>query len=97
MSIVWQVVFLLLWIFRLLLLSRIVMEVVRTVARRWHPSGRAAIAMELLYTATDPPLKALRRVLPQVRLGGVSFDLSILILLVAVYILMRIVFPLMWS
>ena len=91
MYILWQVVYLLLWFFRLLLLARIVMELVRNFARSWRPSGRSAIAMELLYSSTDPPVKLLRRMLPNVRLGGVSFDLSILILLVLIYILMAVV------
>lgn len=95
MFILWQVVYLLLWLFRLLLLARIVMEVVRSLAREWRPAGRSAVAMELLYTSTDPPVKLLRRLLPTMRLGGVMFDLSILILLVLIYILMVIVNNLM--
>ena len=91
MFILWQVVYLLLWLFRLLLLARIVMEVVRSLAREWRPAGRSAVAMELLYTSTDPPVKLLRRMLPTMRLGGVMFDLSILILLVLIFILMVIV------
>ena len=31
--------------------------------------------------ATDPPIKLLRRLVPPLQLGGVSLDLSILILL----------------
>lgn len=95
MYILWQVVYLLLWLFRLLLLARIVMEVVRSLAREWRPAGRSAVAMELLYSSTDPPVKLFRRILPSLRVGGVMFDLSILILLILMSILLAVVSGLM--
>ena len=90
MNIVWQIVYLLLWIFRLLLIGRIVIEVVRVLAKTWRPIGRSAASMEILYASTDPPVKLFRRVIPSVRLGGVGFDLSILVLFIVVWILMSI-------
>jgi len=42
---------------------------------------------------TDPPVKLLRRIIPQVRIGNVSLDLSIMILLLVTFILMRVVDP----
>ncbi len=91
MSILWQAVFLLLWLFRLALLGRIVIEFVRVFARSWRPAGRPAVALEILYSSTDPPVKLLRRMIPMVRLGGVGFDLSIIVLLIVVYILLLVV------
>ena len=88
MNIVWQIIFLLLWIFRLLLIGRIVIEIVRALARNWRPIGRPAASMEILYASTDPPVKLFRRVIPMVRLGGVGFDLSIIVLFIVVWILM---------
>ena len=38
-NILWQVVYLLLWLFRLALLGRIVIEFVRVFARTWRPAG----------------------------------------------------------
>ncbi len=78
----------LLFVFWLLLLGRIVIEFVRSFARDWRPSGASAVAMETVYTATDPPLRLLRRVIPVVRIGGIGLDLSIIVLLLAVSILM---------
>ncbi len=40
----------------------------------------------MIYSATDPPLKALRRVIPPLRLGSITLDLSFLVLLVLVQI-----------
>ncbi len=88
MNILWQVVYLLLWFFRLLLLARIVVEFVRMFARQWRPAGRPAATMEILYSTTDPPIKLLRRVIPSVRIGGVGFDLSVFVLFIVVFILM---------
>lgn len=88
MTIFWQLVFLLLWLFRLAILLRLVFEFVRMFARTWRPVGSSAVALEVLYSGTDPPVKLLRRIIPTVRLGGVGFDLSIIVLLLVIWILM---------
>jgi len=87
----WQLTYLVLWLFRLALLGRIVFDIVRALARTWRPAGGSAVALEILYSSTDPPVKLLRRLIPTVRLGNVGFDLSIIVLLIVVYILMDLV------
>jgi YggT family protein len=87
----WQLCYLVLWLFRLALLGRIVFDIVRALARTWRPGGGSAVALEVLYSSTDPPVKLLRRLIPTVRLGNVGFDLSIIVLLIVVYILMDLV------
>ena len=37
--------------------------------------------LEFVYSVTDPPIKALRRVIPPLRLGSIALDLSFLIVL----------------
>ena len=91
MNILWQVVFLLLWLVRWLLLGRLVIEVVRMFARTWRPVGASAVAMEVLFTTTDPPVRLFRRLIPSIRIGGVGFDLSIMVLLILVQILLSVV------
>lgn len=91
MSPVGQVLSFALLVFLLLLIFRLVMEYVFMFARSYRPAGPVAIALELCYTATDPPLKALRRVLPPLRIGSVSVDLGFLVLFSVVLILMRVV------
>ena len=44
-----------LFFFWLLLIGRIVAELVRSFARQWVPVGSSAVALELIFTATDPP------------------------------------------
>lgn len=82
-----------LFFFWLLLTARIVIELVRAFARDWRPGGGVAVSLETVYTVTDPPVKALRRVIPIVRVGRVGLDLSIMVLLLVVFILMRVVDP----
>ena len=58
---------------------------VRGVAAPRHPTPTGgAVGLELVYTSTDPPVKMLRRIIPPLRIGGVSLDLSIMILWIAI-------------
>ncbi len=86
-----QVLYLLLYVFFLVLIARFIMGYVLAFGRRWQPGRGAAAAMEIVWSVTDPPLKALRRVIPPLRLGTVSLDLSSLVLLVILYVLMNFV------
>lgn len=92
-DVVRYVVYYLLFFFWLLLTARIVAELVRTFARGWAPGGGVAVALESIYTVTDPPVRTLRRVIRPVRIGGVALDLSIMVLLLVVFILMQVVDP----
>ncbi|MCP2256975.1 YggT family protein [Streptoalloteichus tenebrarius] len=87
------VLYYLLFFFWLLLTARVVVELVRAFARQWRPSGGVAVTLETIYTVTDPPVLLARRVIPTVRIGGVGLDLSIMVLLLVVFILMRLVSP----
>lgn len=93
MTAVLYVLYYVLFFFWLLLTARIVVELVRAFARDWRPGGGVAVSLETVYTVTDPPVKALRRVIPMVRVGRVGLDLSIMVLLLVVFILMRVVDP----
>jgi YggT family protein len=91
LSIIFQAVYLLLYAFLLILITRFVMSSVLQFGRRWHPGRGAAVALELVWSVTDPPLKALRRVIPPLRVGTVSVDLTSLVLLVILFVLMKLV------
>ena len=81
-----QIIQLILWLFLVLLIARLVFDYIQMFARSWRPSGPLLVVAELIYTVTDPPLRALRRVIPPLKLGQVSLDLSFLVLFVLVYI-----------
>ncbi|MEE4023167.1 YggT family protein [Gordonia sp. PKS22-38] len=91
MTIVFQVLYYVLFIYWLLLLARLVVELVRSFAREWRPTGLAVVIIEMVFTATDPPIRALRRVLPPIPLGPVRLDLSLMIVMIVVLIAMQVV------
>nr|WP_202889879.1 YggT family protein [Actinopolymorpha rutila] len=80
-----------LWIFLVLLFVRLVVDWVQFFARSWEPHGFLLVILEGVYTVTDPPLKALRKVIPPLRLGGFALDLSFLLLIVIIYVLQALV------
>ena len=79
-----------LFLYFLLLIGRLIFEWVQVFAREWRPRGPVLVVAEGIYTATDPPLKALRRVIPPLRLGNVGIDLSFLVLMLGFSLLMSI-------
>ena len=91
MRVVADVVYFALLVFLLLLIFRLIMEYVFLLARSYRPAGLVAAALELAYSVTDPPLKALRKVIPPLRIGQVSLDLGFIILFIVVRILMGVV------
>lgn len=91
LSILFQVLYLVLYVFLLTLLARFVLSAVLQYGRRWQPGRGAAAGMESVWSVTDPPLKALRRVIPPLRIGTVSFDLASLVLLVILFVLITFV------
>ncbi|HKS01347.1 MAG TPA: YggT family protein [Arthrobacter sp.] len=72
------------------LIVRLVYDWVQMFAREWRPRGVALVAAHAVYSVTDPPLKVLRRLIPPLRLGGVSLDLGFLVLFIGLSIAMGI-------
>ncbi|HEY6748642.1 MAG TPA: YggT family protein [Mycobacteriales bacterium] len=91
MAVVLEVASFVLLVFFILLIARLVFDYVMMFARSWRPSGVAAVGLEVVYSVTDPPLKALRRIIPPLRLGNFSIDLGFMVLLFVVYVLMNVV------
>ena len=81
-----------LFVFWLLLIARIVVEFVRSFSRDWHPTGITVVILQIILTVTDPPVKLLRRIIPQLTVGAVRFDLSIMVLLLVAFIGMQLAF-----
>ena len=91
MSVLGAVILTVLWVFLGMLWIRFIVDWVQVFARSWSPSGPLLVILEAVYSATDPPIKALRRVIPPLRLGSIALDLSFLIVLLGTYVLIRIV------
>jgi YggT family protein len=88
-GIVGQILVIVLGLYLVLLIGRMIFETVQAFARQWRPSGVVLVVAEATYTATDPPLKFLRRFIPPLRLGTVAFDLSFTVLFIVVLILLQ--------
>ena len=74
--------------------ARFVLDLVRTFSREWRPKGATLIFAEVVLTLTDPPIKAVRRVVKPLRVGGAALDFgwSIVMLVVIVLIYVTLVF-----
>lgn len=78
------------FVFFVVLIGRLVLDWVQVFARDWRPRGVLLVIAEAIYSITDPPLKALRRVVPPLQLGSIRLDLAFLILFFATSILSQI-------
>ena len=90
MTVVGVVIEYVLWFFIAFMWVRFVTEWVQVFARSWSPRGVLLVALEGVYSVTDPPIKALRRVIPPLRIGNFALDLSMLLVFVGAYILLRV-------
>jgi YggT family protein len=89
-SIVADVIRFVVFVFFVVLIGRLVLDWVQVFARDWRPRGVILVIAEAIYTVTDPPLKALRRLIPPLQLGALRLDLAFLILFFGTSILMGI-------
>ncbi len=69
------------------LIARMIISWIPLLAPQWRPKGVAASLFEIIYSLTDPPIKALRKVIPPLNLGGISLDLAFMAVFVGTYLL----------
>ena len=86
-----QILYIILLVFIGLLWVRFIVDWVQVFARQWTPHGPLLVALEGVYSATDPPIVALRKVIPPLRIGSVALDLSFLLVMVAAWLLLNVV------
>lgn len=81
-------------IFIVTLFIRLIFDWIQVFSRDWRPKGILLIVAEAVYTLTDPPIKALRKVLPPLRIGNIALDLAFLVLIFGCSILLNLLFGL---
>ena len=91
MALLLSIVSSVLFVFLILLFARFVVDWVMVLARSWRPQGLVAAGLEVIYVTTDPPLKAVRKVIPPLNLGTIRLDLGFMVLLIAVIVLRNLV------
>ena len=97
MAVFWEIVSAVLLVFLVLLFARFVVDWVMVLARSWRPQGLVAAGLEVVYATTDPPLKAVRKVIPPLNLGTIRLDLGFMVLLIAVILLRSLLTNLAYS
>jgi YggT family protein len=86
-----SILHLILQLFLFALLGRLILDYVRMFKPAWRPSGPILFLVEAIYAITDRPMNFVRRFIPPLRLGGVSLDLSFIVLFFAIQMLMPLV------
>lgn len=81
----------LLRLYTLVLIVRIIIEMIQSFSRQFNPPRWFMVIAEPLFVITDPPVKALRRIVPPMQMGGVALDLSVLVLFIILHLLQLIV------
>jgi YggT family protein len=74
----------LLQLFLFSLFLRLILDYVRMAKPDWRPRGALLIAADAIYAITDKPLNFVRRFVKPLRIGGISIDLSFLILFIVI-------------
>ena len=86
-----SILHLILQLFLFALLARLILDYIRMFKPSWRPGGIILFVVEAIYTITDLPMNFVRRFVPPLRLGGVSLDLSFIVLFFAIQMLMPLV------
>lgn len=92
MLVVGQIINVILSLYLGVLFVRMILSWVPMFSPNWQPKGFLLVVAEAIYTLTDPPLKALRKVIPPVRIGNAMLDVGFMVLWLIVLVLMRVNF-----
>lgn len=90
-SIILNVIYIALLIVFITMWARFVFDWMQVLNPGWRPRGAMVVLAEASYTITDPPIKAVRRVIPPIQLGSIRLDLAWTIVLIVLLILMSLV------
>ena len=90
LSIIALVVYIALTVFFVLMWARFILDLVRTFVRGWRPRGLGLVLAEAVFSVTDPPIKAVRRVIPPLRIGGAALDFAWTIVMLVTVILISV-------
>ena len=89
MTFVFSILSLVVFLFLLALILRLVFDWIQVFSRDFRPKGVVLVLAEGVYSVTDPPLRALRRVIPPLRIGAVQLDLAFTLLFLVTIIVWR--------
>ncbi len=84
------VILALLWALQIyfwLLIARFIVDLVLSSNPVWRPKGIILVLVEITMTATDPPLKFVRKFIKPIRFGALALDFGWTLTLLAVTML----------
>lgn len=87
MSFIATLVYFILLAYLIALWARFIIDLARAFGRNWRPKGVVLVLAEFVFTITDPPIRAVRRLLPPIRIGGAALDFSWSIVMLLVIVL----------
>jgi YggT family protein len=88
LAVVGSIAYVVLLVYFFALWARFILDLVQAFSESWRPRGAVLVLAEASYTVTDPPIKAVRRVLPPLRIGAFALDFGFTIVMFGVIILM---------
>jgi len=76
------IIYALVGLYSLLVIVRIIIEMVQAFSKQFDPPHWFIMVAEPIFRMTDPPVNALRKLIPPLRLGGsgVGLDVSVIVL-----------------
>lgn len=78
-------------LYTLIVIVRLIIEMIQSFSKHFDPPTWFSVVGEVFFVLTDPPIKALRRVIPPLPLGGVALDVSVLVLFFGLMVLSAII------
>lgn len=75
-------------LYSLMVVIRIIVEMIQSFSKHFDPPRWFMVAAEYIFVATDPPVKALRRLIPPLQMGnGIGIDISVIALFLILMLL----------
>ena len=80
MALFGAIIYALVGLYSLLVIVRIIIEMVQAFSKQFDPPHWFIMVAEPIFRMTDPPVNALRKLIPPLRLGGsgVGLDVSVI-------------------
>ena len=93
MALVGAILYALVGLYSLLVIVRIIVEMVEAFSKQFDPPHWFIMVVEPVLRVTDPPVNALRKLIPPLRLGGsgVGLDVSVIVLFFALAVVQMLI------
>lgn len=93
MALFGAILYALVGLYSLLVIVRIIIEIVQAFSKQFDPPHWFIMVAEPVFRVTDPPVKALRRLIPPLRLGGsgVGLDVSVIVVFFVLMVLQMLI------